>query len=49
MILATGGTARPRMLGIEGEDLPHVSHYFRDPHLYFRKRVLIVEYPYAAE
>src|SRR4051812_3124573 len=42
VVLATGGTARPRMLGIEGEDLPHVSHYFRDPHLYFRKRVLIV-------
>jgi thioredoxin reductase (NADPH) len=42
VILATGGTAKPRRLNIPGEDLPHVSHYFRDPHLYFRKRVLIV-------
>lgn len=42
LILATGGTAHPRKLNIPGEDLPHVSHYFQDPHTYFRKRVLIV-------
>jgi thioredoxin reductase (NADPH) len=32
----------PNKLGILGEDLPHVSHYFTDPHKYFRKRLLIV-------
>lgn len=42
IILATGGTDRPRKLNVPGEDLPHVSHYFDDPHKYFRKRVLIV-------
>jgi thioredoxin reductase (NADPH) len=42
LILATGGTDRPRRLNVPGEDLPHVSHYFTDPHLYFRKRLLIV-------
>jgi len=42
LILATGGTDQPRRLGIEGEDLPHVSHYFQDPHLYFNRRLLIV-------
>lgn len=42
IVLCTGGTDRPRRLGIPGEDLPHVSHYFRDPHPYFRKQVLIV-------
>jgi thioredoxin reductase (NADPH) len=42
VVLAIGDMHRPRRLGIPGEDLPHVSHYFADPHTYFRKRVLIV-------
>jgi thioredoxin reductase (NADPH) len=42
LILATGGTDRPRRLNIPGEDLSHVDHYFRDPHTYFGKRLLIV-------
>ncbi|MHC4340866.1 MAG: NAD(P)-binding domain-containing protein, partial [Planctomycetota bacterium] len=32
VILATGDMDRAHKLGIDGEDLPHVSHYFRDPH-----------------
>jgi thioredoxin reductase (NADPH) len=42
LVLVTGGTDHPRRLNIPGEDLPHVSHYFTDPHIYFRKRLLIV-------
>src|SRR5882724_10142565 len=42
IVLATGGTERPRMLGVAGENLPHVSHYFQDPHTYFGKELLIV-------
>ena len=42
VILAVGDMARPRRLDIPGEDLPHVSHYFDEPHKYFRKRLLIV-------
>ena len=42
LILVAGGTARPNMLGIAGEYLGHVSHYFKEPHRYFRQRVLIV-------
>lgn len=42
LVLVTGGTDRPRRLGVAGEDLPHVVHYFDDPHQYFRRRVLIV-------
>ena len=42
VVLATGGTERANLVGIPGEDLPHVTHYFRDPHEYFRQRLLIV-------
>lgn len=42
VVLATGGTARPRPLDVPGEDLPHVSHHMADPHAYFRRRVLVV-------
>ena len=42
VVLAIGDMHRPRMLGIPGEDLAHVSHYFQDPHRFFRQRVVIV-------
>lgn len=42
LVLAIGDMQRPRLLGIPGEALPHVSHYLRDPHEYFRTDVLVV-------
>ena len=42
VVLAIGDMHFPHWLDIPGETLPHVSHYFRDPHDYFRKRLLIV-------
>jgi len=42
VVVATGDMARPRKLGIPGEDLPHVAHLFIEPHRYFRRRLLIV-------
>lgn len=42
LVLATGDMHQPNRLDIPGENLPHVSHYFKDPHDYFRKRLLIV-------
>jgi len=42
VILAVGDMAKPRMLHIPGEDLGHVSHYFHEPHIYFRRRLLII-------
>ncbi len=42
VILAIGAFHAPRMLDIPGEVLPHVSHYFHDPHTYFAKKLLIV-------
>ncbi|MBC8074841.1 MAG: NAD(P)-binding domain-containing protein [Chloroflexales bacterium] len=40
--LAIGDMHAPNRINIPGEDLPHVSHYFRDPHDHFRRRLLIV-------
>lgn len=42
IVLATGGTARPRTLGVPGEDLTHVSHDLGDGHQYFGRRILVV-------
>ena len=42
VIFATGGTASPNLMTVPGEGLPHVSHYFKDPHAYFRRQLLIV-------
>lgn len=42
VVLASGDMHQPHRLHIPGEDLPHVSHYFRDVHPYFRRRLLIV-------
>lgn len=42
VVLVTGGTDHPRKLNVPGEGLPHVEHYFRDPHQYFGQRLLIV-------
>ena len=42
VVLAIGDMEYPNKLGIPGEDLPHVTHYFRDPHDYFRRKLLII-------
>lgn len=42
VVLAMGYYDRPNRLGIPGEDLPHVSHYYSEPHPYYRRRVVVV-------
>lgn len=42
LVVATGSTSTPRMLGIPGENLPHVSTKMIDPHLYFQQKVAII-------
>jgi thioredoxin reductase (NADPH) len=42
LVIAIGDMHRPNRLGLPGEDLPHVDHYFIDPHRYFRKKLLII-------
>jgi thioredoxin reductase (NADPH) len=42
VVLAAGAYDVPNRLGVPGEDLPHVSHYYREPHSHYRRRVVIV-------
>jgi thioredoxin reductase (NADPH) len=42
IVVATGYYDRPNYLGIPGEDLAKVMHYYKDPHPYFDMDVLII-------
>lgn len=42
VVIATGAYDLPNELGIPGEDLSHVSHYYDSAHLHYRQRVVIV-------
>ncbi|HVH09599.1 MAG TPA: YpdA family putative bacillithiol disulfide reductase [Gemmatimonadales bacterium] len=39
---ATGYLDSPNLVGVPGEDLPHVSHFFVEPHPYWQQRVVVV-------
>jgi thioredoxin reductase (NADPH) len=42
IILATGFYDIPVLMGIPGEDLPKVLHYYKEPHFYAMREVLVV-------
>lgn len=42
VVIATGYYDTPRRLGVPGEDLPKVVHYFKDPYPYFDQDVVVV-------
>lgn len=42
IVVATGYYETPNRLNVPGEDLPHVSHFYRDPLPCYRQTVLIV-------
>jgi thioredoxin reductase (NADPH) len=42
VLVATGYYDHPNLLGVPGEDLPHVQHYYRDAHAHYRQRVVVV-------
>jgi thioredoxin reductase (NADPH) len=40
--IATGYYDHPNELSVPGEDLPHVSHYYREAHAHYKRRVAVV-------
>jgi thioredoxin reductase (NADPH) len=42
VIFAIGYYDHPVMLGVPGEDLPHVHHYYTEPHIHYQQRVIVV-------
>lgn len=42
VIVATGYYDHPNYLNIPGENLPHVSHYFKEGHPFFDKEVTVI-------
>ncbi|MBA2499178.1 MAG: YpdA family putative bacillithiol disulfide reductase, partial [Chitinophagaceae bacterium] len=42
IIIATGFYDIPYLLNIPGEDLPKVTHYYKDPHFYAFQKVLVI-------
>ena len=42
LIVATGYYDNPNRLGVPGEDLPKVSHYYREAHPYYQMEVAVI-------
>lgn len=42
LIIATGFYDRPFLLGVRGEELPKVKHYYSEPHPYFGMDLVVV-------
>ncbi|MFB4166345.1 YpdA family putative bacillithiol disulfide reductase [Virgibacillus sp. JSM 102003] len=42
LIIATGYYDQPNKIGIPGEELPKVMHYFKESHPYFNKDVVVI-------
>lgn len=42
VVIATGYYDLPNEIGVPGEDLPHVSHYYTEPHEFWNQDVVVV-------
>jgi thioredoxin reductase (NADPH) len=42
VVFATGYYDNPNYMGVPGEDLPHVAHYFVEGHPYWHRRVVVI-------
>jgi thioredoxin reductase (NADPH) len=42
IVVATGYYDLPNKLNVPGEDLPHISHYYTEPHAFWKESVVVV-------
>lgn len=42
VVFATGYYDNPNFMGVPGEELPHVTHYFVEGHPYWHRRVIVI-------
>ncbi len=42
IVIATGYYDLPNLLGVPGEDLPHVSHYYKEAHPHWKQDVVVI-------
>ena len=42
VVFATGYYDNPNFMGVPGEELPHVAHYFVEGHPYWHRRVIVI-------
>jgi thioredoxin reductase (NADPH) len=42
LVVATGYYDLPNEMGVPGENLPHVSHYYTEPHAYWERDVAVI-------
>jgi len=42
IVVATGYYDLPNLLGVPGENLPHVSHYYTEPHSFWKQDVVVI-------
>ena len=42
VVVATGYYDNPNKLDVVGGDLPHISHYFKEGHPYFQRKVVVI-------
>ncbi|WP_170007500.1 YpdA family putative bacillithiol disulfide reductase [Bacillus fonticola] len=42
VVVATGYYDHPNVMGVLGEDLPHIHHYFHEAHPYFQQRAVVI-------
>lgn len=42
IVISTGFYDLPNKMGVKGEDLPKVSHYYKDPHYYAHQKVAVI-------